>query len=39
MGTMHFYPTGNRLSPVGVMFCCGKVWEGGFNNLSRDLFV
>ena len=36
---MYFYPTGDRLSPVGVMFCCGKVWEGGFNNLSRNLFV
>ena len=38
MGTIHFTLL-ERLSPVGVMFCCGKVQEGGFNNLSRDLFV
>ena len=39
MGTMHFYPAGDRLSPLGVKLCCVKVWEGGFNDLPRDLFV
>ena len=37
MVTIHFYPTGDRLSPVGDMFAVGKC--GKVESLSRLVCV